>query len=219
HYLDLAEIGPQRAEARLSQSVMSPRRFLVDGRDVMDEAEWIDDGDRFRLLAPIRRNATNVVAEIGGRVISQSISPANAPENSGAGSFWARELITTLRATGASRADIVDASQEFSVVTDETSLLVLETIEDYVNNDINLPEDSFSKDEQERYTALLDAHIDRMEREQADRIENVVSYWERQVSWYEAKFDPEDDSSNGAEYEREVLYLDDMVPPPPPPPP
>lgn len=228
-YIDLNRISAETAMDRLTQAVIAPIRLLVDGENVLDEAEWQDDGDSFRLFAPLRAGAQTFRLDLPGRTFDGSVPASRPARHDAAGASWAKLRLTSERARGATRDDLVALSRNYSVVSDETSLLVLETIWDYVQNELPLPDDGFTKEERESYAEGLEAQQTERERDQEYRLEFVSGLWDQQVEWYGRAFDGEagprgpvagsrDMATGTSEFESEPTGSD-LVPPPPPPPP
>ena len=129
-YIDLAEISEADAFDRLSRRQYLPNRLTVDGEDALANAEWSDNGDRFRLMLPVEPDIREFRLDLDGRSLSASLDMRFANRNDAAGASWAQLRLTSLRAKGTDRADLVALSRRYSVVSDETSLLVLETLFD-----------------------------------------------------------------------------------------
>ena len=101
-----------------------------------------------------------------------------------------RELTVDL---GANREDIRRTSQAFGIVTADTSLIVLETLQDYVRYDIAPPADLRQPWDAQRQIANTTRQKDRDQ-----HLASIVRLFEDRVAWWEQKF-PKD------------------TPPPPPP--
>ncbi|MEO6992463.1 MAG: VIT domain-containing protein [Lacunisphaera sp.] len=112
--------------------------------------------------------------------------PVRAGENSGrlAAHAWAVMKIASLEPDfAANREDIRRTSQEFGVVTADTSLIVLETLQDYLRYDIAPPEELRAEWEASRQSSVQMRGKDR--NAQLDRIAQLFA--EKQ-KWWETKF-------------------------------
>lgn len=97
---------------------------------------------------------------------------------------WAATKITALAADApANREDIRRTSEEFGIVTAGTSLIVLETLQDYLRYDIAPPEE---------LRAEWDAHrsqvADTRLKAGHDHLDEVASQFSKKVEWWEKKF-------------------------------
>ena len=212
-YIDLDEISADTAIERMGRAIRSPKRLLVDGKNMLPDAEWQDDGDRFRLVVPVDPSAKTYRLDVDDTSLSGPIDTRFATRNDGPGTEWASLRLTSDRARGASREDLVALSREYSVVSDETSLLVLETLQDYVEQGLELPANTFSKGDRQLWAELMERNANREEALKNARLDTVLALWQQQVDWYEGKIGK---GVNGT-----GMAMDAASPPPPssPPPP
>ncbi len=187
-YVDLTRQSHEDALAALGGQAPVIIDVLADGQSVLEHAEWFTEGDELRVLARLSGRPEAVTLMVDGREIM--VRPASDVINTGAafGAMWARDRLVRLRAERTAREDLVSFSQTYSVVGEETSFLVLETVWDYVNNRIDLPQVGFTKEQREQYEAQLAAAIADDERRRAGRIDAVAAMWADQVAWYDTKF-------------------------------
>tara|TARA_Y100000052_G_scaffold27602_1_gene37454 strand:- start:15475 stop:18441 length:2967 start_codon:yes stop_codon:yes gene_type:complete len=222
-YVDLADIRDEDALERLSRTRLQPKRLMINGQNVLSDAEWADNGDRFRLMVPVAPDAKDFRLDLDGQTLSGPLDLRFAQRNDAAGAGWAQLRLTSMRAQGADRADLVDLSRRYSIVTDETSLLVLETLFDYVENSLPLPEDSFSKEEMSRYAELIEQEEMREQQEKDQRLERVLAYWKDQEDWYSGEWQKQAEAAGEAASEpiqQEAVHIgveNGRAPPPPPP--
>jgi len=99
---------------------------------------------------------------------------------------WAMSKIDALASTADSREDIRATSREFRIVTPDTSLIVLETLQDYIRYDIEPPAQLHEQWLQYRRDA--GAMLNKNREQQIDR---VVRLFDERVQWWEKKF-PQD---------------------------
>ena len=97
---------------------------------------------------------------------------------------WAATKIASLEPDlAANREDIRRTSQEFGIVTADTSLIVLETLQDYLRYDIVPPEESRAALEASRRTST--------EAQQKDRdaqLARIARLFDEKIKWWETKF-------------------------------
>lgn len=104
--------------------------------------------------------------------------------------LWAQQRLTTLAADPErNREDLVRLGQRFSLVTPGTSLLVLETLEQYLAHDVTPP-----ASQPELRSAFLARRREEGEQtaaKQAGKVERVVEMWQRRVAWWERESFPQ----------------------------
>ena len=102
--------------------------------------------------------------------------------------LWAQQRLATLGVDPeANHDDLVRLGQRFSIVTPGTSLLVLETLDQYLQHDVTPPVTS-----PELRAAFLQRHdqerVSKTAR-QRDKTARVVAMWENRVAWWSREFD------------------------------
>jgi len=102
-----------------------------------------------------------------------------------AGSIWGQRHMAELRAGGPSRFDaVVQASRDWGVQGKETSFLVLEEADDYIEAKIEPPQ-SFPADRLEEYKDELAWEQEDEAEEREDHLEDIYKEWEKQITWWE----------------------------------
>lgn len=223
-FINLSTLTAEQARKRLDIEIRAPSRMLIDGRDVLGQAEWLEDGDRFRLILPVDPSARNYLLTVDGETMQGALPMRNVSRHSGAGSNWAKLRLISERAKGASREALIKLSQKYSVVGDETSLLVLETLWDYIENEIALPDDGFTKQQRAEYAEGIANKAAQKEALVEGRIEKMTDLWKIQKAWYDGELKPEKRpslTSGGREVEADMMVMEEApsmgaAPPPPP---
>lgn len=100
--------------------------------------------------------------------------------------LWAQKQLADLsRDPEGNREAIVSLGTRFGIVTEGTSLIVLDSLEDYVRYRIEPPADMreayFQRVKQETATA---------QRQERDRLDQVLAQWKERQAWWEKVFDP-----------------------------
>jgi tetratricopeptide (TPR) repeat protein len=109
---------------------------------------------------------------------------AHAPKQILAPYFWASYRLHALEAEHeAQRGEIRRLGQQFGIPTAETSLIVLESLEDYIRYDITPPPEYQAAFEQARSTrGMLVAH------QRRDHLAQVVRQFQQKLAWWETNF-------------------------------
>ncbi|HWA24478.1 MAG TPA: VIT domain-containing protein, partial [Lacunisphaera sp.] len=107
-------------------------------------------------------------------------------ENAGrlAARLWATNKIASLEPdAAANRDDIRRTSREFGVVTADTSLIVLETLEDYIRYDIAPPEE-LRRDWESRRQMQLQIR----QKGRDSRLDRLAALFQDKIDWWETRF-------------------------------
>ena len=96
---------------------------------------------------------------------------------------WAEKKIAQLRREGAENKAIDAIGRRYGIVTEGNSLIVLETVEDYVRYQITPPKEL----EQEYNKLSSEINSEKME-EQKQALERVISQSKEQTSWWQTSY-------------------------------
>ncbi|MFN8012314.1 MAG: VIT domain-containing protein [Holophagaceae bacterium] len=100
--------------------------------------------------------------------------------------LWAQKKLADLaRDPEGNRAAMVDLGTRFSIVTEGTSLIVLDSLEDYVRYRIEPPAEM-----REAYFQRVKAEDASAQRQERDRLDQVLAQWKERQAWWERTFDP-----------------------------
>jgi len=100
--------------------------------------------------------------------------------------IWAQKKLAELSQSPARNADaIASLGRQFGIVTDGTSLIVLDTVADYVRYKIEPPKELAAE-----YQRLMKADVTEKLRRKKDQLEHVVSQFEERKSWWRTEFKP-----------------------------
>ena len=117
---------------------------------------------------------------------------------------WAEKKIAQLRREGAESKAIDVVGRRYGIVTEGNSLIVLETVEDYVRYQITPPKEL----EQEYNKLSSEINSEKME-EQKQALKRVIELSKEQTSWWQTSYPiKKKNTKKNEEYE---------TPPPPPP--
>jgi tetratricopeptide (TPR) repeat protein len=158
---------------------------MAGGTELIHESATPKDG-MFRIAGKMReasgalrvgyRASNGVRKEIDLQVA------ADQPAQEGPiGRLWAGYWVDRLAADpDINRARIRRIGQQFGMVTAETSLIVLETVEDYVLYDITPPAEL-----RQQYTALKSSQRQQQQQSQQAKLEQVVRDFQETIAWWE----------------------------------
>ncbi|MCP4149672.1 MAG: hypothetical protein GY757_18140, partial [bacterium] len=122
---------------------------------------------------------------INGKILQQipyGITRKNATESTILRTFWAQEKIRHLMSTPGNKNDMVATGKKYGLVTPGTSLIVLESLRQYLRYRIKPPESlpEMRKKYEEEITG--DAEYEK------EKLEDIVTLWQERVDWWEKDF-------------------------------
>ncbi|MEM6271795.1 MAG: VIT domain-containing protein [Bacteroidota bacterium] len=148
-------------------------------------------GPSVSFAGKLQGNSTKLRLEFGvGQKTTETVEIAIQAEAAGMGAgllprIWAQKKLTALqRDVTQNEAAIVALGKEYGLVTRFTSLIVLETLEDYLEFDILPPEDlretflARKAEQQKQEQTVVDAHL-----------QEVLTAWEARKTWWKTEFD------------------------------
>lgn len=193
-YLNLNRQDDAMAIASVGQPTFSVIAVEADPKQVADVTPGIGTAISGRVTVAGRllagRTAVTLVYGHGKSETSRktfTIDPANATEGTLVARYWAQQKVNELSLAGdAHRAELLELGKQHQLVTPATSLLVLETVEQYVQHGIVPP-----KNRPEIYNAFTQQiETRRAEREKTkeQKIEMIAARWNERVAWWEKTF-------------------------------
>jgi len=100
---------------------------------------------------------------------------------------YAQKKIEALQAFPKRHAqELLEAGRQYGLVTPGTSLIVLETVEQYVEHQIQPPESLPHM--QRRYAGLMEQKGLKEKKGEKDKLEAVVALWHERVAWWQREF-------------------------------
>lgn len=180
--IDLTATDAKTATARVMQ--IRPHIAAVEGG--ISDAVWTQSPRNGTfLVAGVFRDASRplrvVFAGEGGQGIERRF-PAGQKDFDGIAHLWAAVKIERLEEEyELNRGEIRRLGQAFAIATRETSLIVLDRVEDYVTHDIEPPAELTAEYEQ------LRARM-RTNRGETNKVARVLREWEQRDAWWQKDF-------------------------------
>lgn len=98
---------------------------------------------------------------------------------------WAAKKVSELDLLyNNNKKEIEDLGKQYNIVTRNTSLIVLETVEDYIQYKITPPEELL-----EEYNELIKEREDEKQEEREDKIDDIISLLDERLEWWDKTFD------------------------------
>ena len=147
--------------------------------------------ENFTFAGQLSSEEATVVISLGypGKVIVEKELTFSKDNTAGVGEFallrriWAEKKIAQLQREGALAKDIDAVGRQYGIVTEGNSLIVLETIADYVRYQITPP-----KELQREYERLVNKEKQDKEKEKKEHLDYVVKLSETQSKWWNTSF-------------------------------
>jgi len=148
-------------------------------------------GENFTFAGQLSSEEATVVVSLGypGKVIVEKELTFTKDNTPGTGEFallrriWAEKKIAQLQREGALAKDIDAVGRQYGIVTEGNSLIVLETVADYVRYQITPP-----KELQREYERLVNKEKQNKEKEKKEHLDYVVKLSETQSKWWNTSF-------------------------------
>lgn len=187
-FVDLAAETPEAGAAMIAQHALRVLNIDASGaRNVVMESPWPVNG-RIVVAGELTERNAKLRIESGipgqrARTIEVPVSAAAHPGKL-AGALWARLRVAELEGEyDLNRAEIRRIGRAFRLVTRETSLIVLDRVEDYVRHDIEPPVELMADYERLRRTA-----VERRAVERGQHLERIVKLFEAKQAWWNREF-------------------------------
>ncbi|MCP4149950.1 MAG: hypothetical protein GY757_19545, partial [bacterium] len=122
---------------------------------------------------------------INGKILKKvpyKLSRQRATKSSIIRTFWAQEKIRALMKTPDSKKELIDTGKKYGMVTPGTSLIVLESLRQYLEFRIKPPESL------PRMRADYEARIAGKKKRQINKFEEIVKLWQKRVQWWNKDF-------------------------------
>jgi Ca-activated chloride channel homolog len=175
----------QAAAALLDDSTRLDSIDATGATDLAWESPVPVDG-RLRIAGRLREADPRLQLRLSGPAGAKTLEvrlPA-AVEGRMAGWLWARYSLARLQGDpGRHRAAMQQLGTEFSLVTPQTSLIVLERPEDYVRHAVPAPDDLRAE-----VAALMRERDRSAAQEKKSRLDKVADAWAERIAWWEMSF-------------------------------
>ncbi len=147
--------------------------FLIVGKLLSDEAEISVKYGRNGIVTQCESYNLKKEGALSGNLLAH---------------LWAQKRLAVLkRYPKKNKKQIAALGKKFGMVTPETSLLVLDSLDQYV--EFRIPPPSTLPEMREKYFAKV-AKLDAIAKQkEIDKIKRVISMWENRMKWWERKID------------------------------
>ena len=145
----------------------------------------------FTLAGELQTKEATLVLSFGypkNVILQKEIHFAANPDASGSEfdllrRIWAEKQIAQLEREGAEQKQIDAVGREYSIVTEGNSLIVLETVEDYVRYRITPPEELAKE-----YYAILNSQAEEKKERKKEILEELIEQSNEQTEWWKTVY-------------------------------
>lgn len=185
--LDLTRLTPGDAVAALTSRRLRLAGWSGEGISRVVPLSYHPENGVLTLAGVVAGHGGNLrleLEEADGRRRAVTV-PLNAvPGGALAASRWAALQLAALQADAEAHRDAIRAlGREFSLVTPETSLIVLDNVQDYVTHEITPPDALLAE-----YRELMARRVKGQQQERQAHLEQVVARFRERVEWWERDF-------------------------------
>ena len=142
--IDLRTLGLDDAIATFNAPGLAVSAIFLDGKDIANECQSRLESGKLAIagLLPEGNHKLDVIIKSAAKqqTLSFNLNTANAPQGSLLRTNYGQMLIASLIADNAAEDTVTAAGKQFGLVTPNTSLLVLDTLEQYVRYRVRPPE-------------------------------------------------------------------------------
>jgi hypothetical protein len=187
-FIDLTAATPAEAARKLLSAVTRIAGIEADGAQQLVTASVYPQRGRISIAGILTEAATTLRATVvhpDGKtaLVNIPVKGGQATASFAAG-LWARMRISELEATyDFNRAEIRRLGRAFSLVTRETSLIVLDRIEDYVRYKIVPPTELRAV-----YQRLLAGSMQQRTQDRRSHLDNIVRLFAEKTAWWNKEF-------------------------------
>jgi len=193
-YFNLAGVDEKTAVARIG---LNPFSFLSAAcesgniTDVYPRTPQPVQG-RFMLAGKLQSEKADIVLNYGRKnkglqKSKYALSKSEAAEGRLLRLFWAQKKIDDLLVfQEKNRDELLDLGRKFGLVTPATSLIVLDSLSQYVEHEI-VPPESLPEMRKEYWKIIEQKKKDAWKNQQ-DKLERIVQLWQGKVAWWNKDF-------------------------------
>lgn len=196
-YFNLAKLAPESAARLVGRPAFSLLGVRCDTGTVDGMApDWPRPVTGPVLLSGrLASERARLVLEYGypGRVLSRNtleLGQTGAGHGGLVRTHWAQQKIQSLLAGGErARAEMVATGRKYGLVTPGTSLIVLDSVDQYVEHEIEPP--ASMPEWRREFSRRIEARDAGRAKDQVGKLESLLRQWQERVAWWETDFSKE----------------------------
>ena len=188
--IDLRTIEMDEAIAIFNTQSATVSAILLDGKDITNDCQARLESGKLAVasILPEGAHKLDVTFKTGGKpqTLSFNLNTTDAPQGSLLRTNYGQMLIASLLADNAAEDTVTAAGKQFGLVTPNTSLLVLDTLEQYVRYRVRPPESLPDMRKQYDERIAREGKTDKPEPGQLvpNDMNHVKQIWDALVDWH-----------------------------------
>jgi tetratricopeptide (TPR) repeat protein len=193
-YLNLQRLSVEQAVgAVLAAPLMATLTWEQDkpamGEVYPAESMAVTPGQRITFTGRLLLPEVTVTLRIGERSQQITLKKQGASSSGMVPRFWAQQKAVALGRDAVRNGDALLAlGKDFGIVTPQTSLLVLETADQYVQHRVVPPQSA--KGLYDEFVKRIEAESNLAKAQEQEKIDRVLAMWNRRVAWWGKEFAP-----------------------------
>ncbi len=146
--------------------------------------------DRISILGKLAGNSVHVILDNQERVFKDiKIDTQNSSESNCIARFWAGRKAKEIEILKSNKDLILELGRKYGIVTSDTSLIVLETVDQYIEHQIEPPD---SLPEFQKLFRSQQQHVQiKKKAEFKSHLERIISLWKKRTEWWEEEYKSE----------------------------
>jgi tetratricopeptide (TPR) repeat protein len=193
-YFNLSTQSDEAVIAALGRPVFSFLSAEADGQQATGIFPAMSQpvGDRFTLVGKLPGEAAQIKLHYGYQghkplTSIYGVSRREAVEGTVLRRLWAEKKLAELMVfQKRNEREIVALGKQFGMVTPYTSLIVLDTLEQYVQNEIAPPKSL--PEIRDEYQRRIDTVEFQKKKQKADKLAAVLAMWKQRVAWWNGEY-------------------------------
>ena len=191
--IDLRTLGLDEAIATFNAPGQAVSAIFLDGKDIANECQSRLESGKLAVagLLPEGAHKLDVIIKSAGKqqTLSFNLNTADAPKGSLLRTNYGQMLIASLIADNAAEDTVTAAGKQFGLVTPNTSLLVLDNLEQYVRYRVRPPESLPDMRKQYDERIAREGKTDKPEPGQLvpNDMNHVKQIWNALVDWHKKR--------------------------------
>lgn len=193
-YFNLSNVDPARAAAAAG----SPAFSFISASFKSAEISGVTPGiaqpvlGRFSINGQLLTERATITLNygIGGRIthrVSYNLNAADAARGEMGAVRWGMKRLEELQIMPKrNQREIIETGKRFGLVTEGTSLLVLESLQQYIEHKVEPP--ASLPQMRAQYHQQMNMRMQEAERKKEDKLQYVLSLWQQRVEWWEKEF-------------------------------
>jgi hypothetical protein len=189
-----ADLGAQNTNTALAR-LLRQNSILADVSDSaghkLEVAVFPANGLHLHLAGPLPARG-DILVKIPGEAAARryAIDRTSPTGDDAAAQLWAAQHIDAMNATDQpDRDQMLATARRYAVASPIASFVVYETVEDYVQAEVE-PPTSLGKGVVSDYRQRLTQERQAKDAAQKERLNTIVGMWTEEKAWWERKFDP-----------------------------